>query len=69
MTTTALIKEINKLPTNEKLLLVEKTLRSIRQEQSQSLEAAAADMYNEYKSNKELTIFTNIDSDSFYEIK
>jgi len=58
MTTTAIIKEINKLLLTEKLLLVEKTLKAIRQEKQHALEHAVDTLYNDYKSDKELTIFT-----------
>jgi len=69
MTTTAIIKEINKLPITEKLLLVEKTLRSIRQEKEQALENAVHALYNDYKTNKELIAFTKLDTESFYEAR
>jgi hypothetical protein len=65
MTTAAIIKEINKLPTSEKLLLVEKTLKSIRQEK----EHAVAALYNDYRSDKELTAFTKLDAQPFYEAR
>jgi hypothetical protein len=69
MTTTAIIKEINKLPLTEKLLLVEKTLKNIRQQKEHSLDHAVKALYNDYKSNKELTIFTKLDTQSFYEAR
>ncbi|MCD6013587.1 MAG: hypothetical protein K0Q79_3449 [Flavipsychrobacter sp.] len=69
MTTTAIIKEINKLPLTEKLLLVEKNLKGIRHEMEQALEHAVSSMYNEYKTNKELVAFTKIDAESFYEAR
>ena len=62
MTTTAIIKEINKLPLTEKLLLVEKTLKTIRQEKELAIENAVNSLYDEYKTNKELTAFTILDA-------
>ena len=69
MTTTAIIREINKLPLTEKLLLVEKTLKAIRQEKERSLEDAVLALQNDYQSNEELTIFTTLDAQSFYEAR
>lgn len=69
MTTTAIIKEINKLPFTEKLLLVEKTLKSIRQQREHNLDHAVSSLYNDYKSDKELTIFTKLDTELFYEAR
>lgn len=69
MTTTAIIKEINKLPLTEKLLLVEKTLKTIRQAKEHSLEHAVSALYNDYNTNKELIVFTKLDAESFYETR
>lgn len=69
MTMTALINEINKLPLKEKELLVEETLAAIRKEKADELDSAVNEMYHEYKTNKELTAFTALDTDSFYDTK
>lgn len=66
---TAIIKEINKLPLTEKLLLVEKALKAIRQEKENAMENAVHSMADEYRTNSELTVFTTIDADSFYEAR
>ena len=69
MTMTALINEINKLPLTEKELLVEETLMAIRKEKAHDLESAVNEMLYEYKTNKELTAFTTLDTETFYETK
>ncbi len=70
MSTKDILKEINKLPVSEKLLLVEKTLRKIRSEAVyDQMIVAAEDMDSEYRSNKELTAFSNLDLDDFYEAR
>ena len=69
MTLTALISEINKLPLMERELLVEKTLDTIRTEKTHQLESAANEMYIMYKTDNELTAFTSLDTESFYETK
>jgi hypothetical protein len=67
MTAASIIKEINKLPLTEKLLVAEKTLEAIRQDKQRSLANAVDTLYNDYKSDKELIIFTQLDAASFYE--
>jgi len=66
---TTIIKEINKLPLTEKLLVVEKALKAIRQEQESVLEKAVQSMADEYRTNKDLTAFTNLDAEPFYEAR
>ena len=70
MSTQEIIKEINKLPLQERLLIVEKTLEVIRSsELDHQLSVAAEEMTSEYKSNKELTAFTSLDLEDFYETR
>ena len=45
-------------------------VNSIRKtENKNQMQIAAESMVNEYKSNEELTLFTNIDFEEFYETK
>jgi hypothetical protein len=69
MTTAAIIKEIDKLPLAAKLLVVEKTLRAIRQEQQPNLAKAVTALYDDYKTDENLTAFTILDSELFYETR
>lgn len=70
MSTSEILKEIGHLPLNEKLSLLEKAIREIiKQNNKQQLSVAAESMENEYKTNKDLTVFTSIDMDDFYETK
>lgn len=70
MNTSELLKEIRKLPIRERILIAEKTIKSIRElEESQALSIAAEALRSEYTSNKELTAFTNIDFEDFYEAR
>lgn len=57
---------INKLSLTDKLLIIEKTLKAIRQDSEPDLDHAVNTLYNDYKTEKELTIFTQLDSESFY---
>ena len=70
MSTQEIISEINRLPVQDRLLIIEKTLEVIRaNELGQQLSVAAEVMESEYKSNKELTAFTSLDLEDFYEAR
>jgi hypothetical protein len=67
MKTTELIKEIQKLPVRKRIYVIERTIRLLRkQEEANQMEIAAESLYEDYKDNKELTAFTNIDFENFY---
>ena len=69
MTTATIIRELERLPLNDKLLIIERTLRSIRTEKEKSLKLAVDQLYDDYRNDSELTAFTRLDSDSFYEAR
>jgi hypothetical protein len=70
MNTTQILHEIGMLPRQTKMFVVEKVLHSIRQqEQKDEMKRAAEILYDDYMNDKELTIFTNLDGESFYESK
>ena len=69
MTTATIIRELERLPLNDKLLIIERTLRSIRTEKEKSLKLAVDQLYDDYRNDSELTAFTQLDSDSFYEAR
>jgi len=60
MRTTEIIKEIQRLPMQKRIYVIEKTIHSIRKEEDNIvLKKAASALYVDYKSDKELTEFTN----------
>lgn len=67
MSIATLLEEIEKLPVSERLFIVEKTIHALRAEKSDTLALAAEELAHEYKTNKELTIFSSLDIESFYE--
>jgi len=69
MTTESTIQEINKLPLTDKLLIIERTVKDIRQDSKSDLDQAVDILYNDYRTGKELTIFTELDSESLYEAR
>ena len=69
MTTTNIIQELERLPLTEKLFVIERTLKSIRTEKEKSMKIAVDRLYEDYATNKELTIFTKLDKEPFYEAR
>jgi hypothetical protein len=69
MSTTELLKEIAKLPIDERLLLVEETIKSVRESSDEKIKQAVEIMTDEYKNNKDLTALTSLDFEDFYEAK
>lgn len=70
METNELIKQIITLPVEQKMLIIENTLKSIRQNNLKTqMNNAVSELMHDYKTDKELTLFTEIDLDSFYEAK
>lgn len=70
MRTNEIIKEIERLPISKRIFVVEKTIHSIRkQEDKNSMKKAAETLFVDYKSDTELTAFTKLDYEDFYETK
>jgi len=68
METSAIIHEIDNLPAYKRMFIAEQIIRSIRlNNQDRTLEIAADRLYSDYKDDKELTIFTQLDGEDFYE--
>jgi hypothetical protein len=65
-----LIQEIKRLPIAKKFWVVEETIKSIKQEEiSHHMALAANELYTDYAQDSELTAFTSLDLDNFYETK
>lgn len=71
METTAIIKEIVKLPITERFAVIEDTLKSIKEEtaKERSLAEGAKALLADYTEDQELLSFTALDSEEFYETK
>jgi len=70
METKVILDEINKLPVEDKMYVVERTIKSIREiEIKEKMTNAVSELMEEYTSNKELTVFTEIDFENFYEAR
>jgi hypothetical protein len=64
-----IIQEIDRLPVRQRMLIVEKIIHSIREEEKLSLEKASDYLYSDYKNDKSLTEFTTLDCENFYETR
>ena len=63
-----LINEIEKLPVSEQLLVVERAMHSIRIAEVQKRMSRAAELLrDDYTNDPELTAFSALDADDFYE--
>lgn len=70
MQTKDLILEIQRLPIAKRFYVVEETLKSIKNEEMQhQMELAVNELYEDYVNDKELTSFTSLDFENFYETK
>ena len=70
MGTADIIMEIQRLPLDKKFYVVEETLKSIRKDETnRQMEIAVEELYTDYKNDMELTSFTTLDLERFYETK
>ena len=70
METKLILKQIGKLSFEDKMLIIEKTLKFIREKDiKEGIAKAVSEMISEYKTNKDLTAFTEIDFENFYEAR
>lgn len=68
MSTIELIHEIEKLPVSEQMLVVERAIHSMRVADAQNRMRKAADLlHDDYSNDPELTAFTALDQEDFYE--
>jgi len=70
METQEILKAIKKLPVNKQMLIIEKTLKTLRESDTrEKMIDAANTLFDDYSKNKELTEFTVLDCESFYETR
>jgi hypothetical protein len=70
MRTKEIIKAITNLPVGKRMFVIEQALRSIRKNDLQKCMASAAeDLLDDYLKDNELTAFSQLDFEDFYEAK
>ena len=71
MTSTQVLNSINQMTLMDKIYLMERLIKSIRREASQHLDMQEVSklLLADYEQDKELTAFTSLDYQQFYETK
>ena len=70
MKTNELIKEIKRLPLSKRIYVIEQAIHSIgEQEEKKQMKRAVDLLLDDYRSDKNLTEFTTLDFEDFYETK
>ena len=70
METKEIISEIKKLTVKERLQIIEKTAKTIQlDDEKEQMRKAADQLYDDYKDDTELTVFTDLDLEDFYETR
>ncbi len=65
-----LIEEIRKLPFGKRIYVIERSVHLIRkQAEADRMKQAANELCADYMSDKELTAFTSLDFENFYETR
>ena len=69
METLEIMRNVNRLPLSQQMLIAERIIHSIRKKKQSSLEMAAERLYEDYMTDKNLTVFTQLDCENFYETR
>jgi hypothetical protein len=70
MQTIDIIDDIKRLPIQKRYLVLEEIIKSIKNEEGyKQMEFAANELQEDYKKNTELTEFTSLDLEDFYETR
>ncbi|HEY5510243.1 MAG TPA: hypothetical protein VIK10_04365 [Prolixibacteraceae bacterium] len=70
MKTSELIKEIERLPVQKRILVIEKTIYTLRKHEDNNQMVKAANLLSsDYKTDSELTALTKLDFEDFYEAR
>ena len=69
METLEIMRYVNRLPLSQQMLIAERIIHSIRKREQPSLETAAERLYMDYMTDENLTIFTQLDCEDFYEAR
>jgi len=69
METLEIMRSVNRLPMPQQMLIAERIIHSIRKKEQQSLEMAAERLYTDYITDENLTAFTQLDCENFYETR
>ncbi len=69
MSTIELINEIKKLPAKDRLIVIQKIKETLENKEDSHIEQVAELLAEDYKTDNELTAFTSLDYEDFYETR
>jgi hypothetical protein len=69
METLEIMRNVNRLPLSQQMLIAERIIHSIRQREQSSLETAVERLCADYMTDENLTLFTQLDCENFYEAR
>jgi len=69
METLEIISNVDRLPLSQQMLIVERIIHSIRKREQPSLKTAVERLYSDYMTDENLTVFTQLDCEDFYEAR
>ena len=64
-----IIRSVNRLPLSQQMFVAERIIHSMRQREQPSIEMAAERLYEDYMTDENLTMFTQLDCENFYEAR
>jgi hypothetical protein len=64
-----IVRNVNRLPLSQQMLVAERIIHSVRKRGQSSMEMAAERLYEDYMTDKNLTMLTQLDCEDFYETR
>jgi len=64
-----IIHNVKRLPRSQQMFVAERIIHSMRQREQSSMEMAAERLYEDYMTDDNLTVFTKLDCEDFYEAR
>jgi hypothetical protein len=70
METAEIMSKINRMPKRQRMFIAERIIRSVlAEDQNTLLKKAVTCLYDDYRTDKNLTAFTQLDFEDFYETR
>jgi len=60
-----IIRSVNRLPLSQQMFVAERIIHSMRQREQSSIKMAAERLYDDYMTDENLTVFTQLDCENF----
>jgi len=69
METMEIIHNVKRLPLSQQMFIAERIIHSVRQKKQPSMKLAVERLYEDYMTDENLTVFTQLDCEDFYETR